>query len=388
MATWKKVIVSGSNAVLNQLNVGTNQQITPLVSTTFLSGSFSGSFEGSFVGTTNLPDLTQGTGIVPFIYDGGATATVAVSGAAQLNNNVVVKWDSSAGKFVDSSTFDNGTYVYGSTSLRYTGTGTQLTGSFSGSFKGDGSQLTGLVTTLKITGSYNAVDTSGSVDLLTQGLTVAGTTNEVDVTMANQTLTIGLPNNVTIAGALTVAGNEIKSSTNAVALSFTGSDVTVHHDLTILGNDIKSSTGQPVITLVDTDARINNDLIVVGDLTVAGTASFNNQTSLLIADRFALLASGSNTLTDGGIIVSSGPGYSGSAWYLESTSTGDYGRWAVAPNVYAGDSFATADEYAVTAKLSPSSAPVDSTPPSWGGGTNGKGNIWIKEDTGDIYIWA
>ena len=49
---------------------------------------------------------------------------------------------------------------------------------------------------------------------------------------------------------------------------------------------------------------------------------------------------------------------------------------------------ASADEYAVTAKLDASNAPSDSVPPTWGGSTNGKGNLWIKEDTGDIYIWA
>jgi hypothetical protein len=325
MAGWKKIIVSGSNAILNQLNVGTNQQISTSPSTTFLSGSFSGSFSGIFSGSTNLPDLTQGTGIVPFIYDGNTTATVAVSGASSLNTNAITKWTGDA--FANSSLTDNGTVISGSTSIVLTGANSSLTGSFSGSFKGDGSQLTGLVTTLKITGSNG---TSGSVDLLTQGLTITGTANEIETSVSNQTVTIGLPN----------------------------------------------------------DIIVSNDLTVLGDLTVAGTASFNNQTSLLIADRFALLASGSNTLTDGGLIISSGPGLSGSAWYLESTSTGDYGRWAVAPNVNAGESSVTADEYAVTAKLSATSAPSDGTPPTWGGSTNGKGNIWIKEDTGDIYIWA
>lgn len=325
MAGWKKIIVSGSNAILNQLNVDTNQQITPLASTTFLSGSFSGSFSGFFNGSTNLPDLTQGTGIVPFIYDGATTATVAVSGASSLNTNAITKWTGDA--FANSSLIDNGTIISGSTSIVLTGANSSLTGSFSGSFKGDGSQLTGLVTTLDITGSNG---TSGSVDLLTQGLTITGTSNEIETSVSGQTVTIGLPN----------------------------------------------------------DIVVSNDLTVLGDLTVAGTASFNNQTSLLIADRFALLASGSSTLTDGGIIVSAGSGYSGSAWYLESNATGDYGRWAVAPNVDAAASSATADEYAVTAKLSATSAPADGTPPTWGGATNGKGNIWIKEDTGDIYIWA
>ena len=107
MAEWKKVIVSGSNAELNQLNVGSNQQITTNPATTYLSGSFSGSFQG----TANLPDLTHGEGIVPFTYDGATTATVAVSGAAQLSDNTIVKWNDTDGKFVNSNITDSGTLV-------------------------------------------------------------------------------------------------------------------------------------------------------------------------------------------------------------------------------------------------------------------------------------
>jgi hypothetical protein len=52
MASWKKIIVSGSQAELAAVTasagllVGSNQQITTSPSTTFLSGSFSGSFQG------------------------------------------------------------------------------------------------------------------------------------------------------------------------------------------------------------------------------------------------------------------------------------------------------------------------------------------------------
>ena len=45
-----------------------------------------------------------------------------------------------------------------------------------------------------------------TVDLDTQSLTIAGTTNEIETVASGQTLTIGLPNAVTISGTLT-AGN-------------------------------------------------------------------------------------------------------------------------------------------------------------------------------------
>jgi hypothetical protein len=391
MATWKKVIVSGSNASLNQVNVGTNQQITTSPSTTYLSGSFSGSFAGdgsqlTGVVATAAYALSQSTGITAFSYNGISSATVAVSGASSLSSNAITKWTGNA--FANSSLTDNGTTITGATSIQLTGASSNLSGSFSGSFYGSGAGLTGLATTLYTTGSYNGGITTGSINLTSQALTIAGTLNEVDVVATNQTITIGLPNDVTIGGNLTLGGNTIKSSGGSTVITLSGTDTTLAGDLQVNGNDIKSSAGNSVFTLSGTNATANGNLTVNGDLTVAGTASFQNQTSLLVSDRFVLLASGSTTLTDGGIIINSGTGLSGSAWYLESTSTGASGRWAVASNVDAGASTVTADEYGVTAKLSTSSSPSDSVPPTYGGSTNGKGNIWIKEDTGDIYIWA
>tara|TARA_B100001939_G_scaffold185012_2_gene159300 strand:+ start:2268 stop:3749 length:1482 start_codon:yes stop_codon:yes gene_type:complete len=48
---------------------------------------------------------------------------------------------------------------------------------------------------------------TGSVDLDSQSLTFSGTTNEIETVVANQSVTIGLPNNVTVSNNLTVSGN-------------------------------------------------------------------------------------------------------------------------------------------------------------------------------------
>ena len=56
MASWKKVIVSGSDAILNSSTVGTNQVITTLQSTTKLTGSFTGSFTSTTASVVVLAD--------------------------------------------------------------------------------------------------------------------------------------------------------------------------------------------------------------------------------------------------------------------------------------------------------------------------------------------
>jgi len=183
MATWKKVIVSGSTANLAALQVDnlTSGQVvigggTSNLSTTAIngtgnivattnatglvhSGSFSGSFQGNFVGTTNLPDLTQGTGITAFTYDGSTTATVALKNAGSLTNNVLTKWDSGNGQLTNASLTDNGTTITGASSIQLTGASSNLSGSFSGSFFGNGSGLTGVTATFPVTAKTDLATT-------------------------------------------------------------------------------------------------------------------------------------------------------------------------------------------------------------------------------------
>lgn len=133
---------------------------------------------------------------------------------------------------------------------------------FSGSFIGDGSQLTGLATTLIISGGTG----NGTVDLLTQDLSILGTANEIETSVSGQIVTIGLPDNVTITDSLTVGGN----------------------------------------------------------LTVNGTTTFLNTQDLFIEDQFIVLASGSTGNIDGGFIVERGAYTSGSIAYgFDSTLS----RW-------------------------------------------------------------
>ena len=75
---------------------------------------------------------------------------------------------------------------------------------------------------VQINNALDAADLDGAgdsgtfaVDLDTQSLTIAGTSNEIETVASGQTLTIGLPNAVTISGTMT-AGN-ISTGGNVVA---------------------------------------------------------------------------------------------------------------------------------------------------------------------------
>jgi len=342
MATWKKIIVSGSNAHLAQItssvltngnlvmagvggalknsgfifsgstfNIGSNSIISTGTGSV-LTGSFSGSFSGPVTGLLNL---TQGSGITAFTYNGLSATTVAVSGASALNNNAVTKWNGAA--FVNSSLTDNGTVVSGASSIQLTGASSALTGSFTGSFKGDGSGLTGLATTLDISGSNG---TGISINILTQDLTIGGTANEIETSAAGTILTIGLPNDVTI--------------------------------------------GQ--------------DLIVSRNLTVFGTASFQHTTDLDVADRFIRLASGSNAAGDGGIAIQQNNSLNSEVYGFDSGNT----RWGVSSSFDASQNAFTPDAFMALSLIG-----AGTDPTVVAARYQVKGNIFIGSDEG-VWIYS
>ena len=353
MAEWKKVIVSGSTANLAALQVDnlTSGQVVigggasnlsttaingtgNIVATTgatglVASGSFSGSFQGNFVGTTNLPDLTQGAGITAFTYDGATTATVAVSGASALSSSNISKWTGAA--FANSSLTDNGTAITGTTSIQLTGANSNLSGSFSGSFQGDGSGLTGVVIPFP-------------------------TTAKTDLASTDQFyINDGANKYVTYGNLLTdLAGtNLVVEGTDSLALANT----------------------------ITGDKTFSNSVVVSENLTVLGTASFQNTTNLEVSDRFVLFASGSNVAGDGGIVVQQGIQNVGELFGYENSIN----RWGFTSSFNASGPSFSAAAYITTTEVSTA---VPSAAPLYGGSSNGYGNIHVKTDTGDIYIYA
>ena len=81
-------------------------------------------------------------------------------------------------------------------------------------------QLAGSIANSKLTnGSITVSDGSNDSAIALGGtLTFAGTANEVEVAENAGTITVGLPNNVTIAGNLTVSGTTTTINTDVVTI--------------------------------------------------------------------------------------------------------------------------------------------------------------------------
>ena len=201
-----------------------------------------------------------------------------------------------------------------------------FSGSFSGSFQGDGSDLTGIATTLTIDADSGGTST---VDLQSQTFDIAGTSEEIETSVSGQTVTIGLPNNVTIGNNLTVT----------------------------------------------------NDATVAGNLTVGG--SIVSASSLAVEDQFIILASGSNGAIDGGIIVNQiddDPDGKGVAFAYDSSAN----RWALETGLNDTASVITPDAYMGVIQ---ESAGAPASDPTYGG-TAGKGTIFIDTSADEAYIYV
>lgn len=314
MPTWKKIIVSGSQAELAAVTasiavlVGTNQQITTAQSTTFLTGSFTGSFRGDGSALTGVTGVsfptTQLTPIVGatqvFISDGvnkyatvsqfNSSSWAGVSGDITINGTTGVA--TLKANIISSSAqiFSGGT-ITGGASLQLTGSSSSLTGSFTGSFtglhSGNGSGLTNI--------PYTGVTFAGS------GFVSASTLSSNSQGTVTSSIN-GVAQNVNLGLTPTDTPTFASIATNATTFNVATSNATTIN----IGNAAAS-------------------VFIPGNLFVQGPVTAVSSSQLYIADQFILLASGSAGNSDGGIIVDRGSGSAGNIAYGYDVATTRWG---------------------------------------------------------------
>lgn len=396
MATWKKIIVSGSSAELaalkvdnltsgsvvigggstDNLSVRTINGTGNILATTgatgvSMTGSFSGSFSGTVEGGTVVGTVTAAD------TASKVTVTDTTSGTGPYYPLFVAGTSGAQGSLVDSSTF---TYNATTNTLN-------VTSSFAIS-----ASRAAIADTATSTGTATTAQTASRVAnplTLAEGFVAVVGTKVYDGSAAT---TIGIGQ-----------GNLISTSSTAINVntsSLSVNQIVKMGNNTLSGSNITDTGTQVQVTAgatsglsvaaggvnVTGNSVFNNNVTVAGDLAVNGTTTFINTTNLYVKDQFLQIASGSTSLVDAGIVTQYNAAGSGSALFVDAANTGLYGRWAVAYDVTGVSTAVTADEYVVSAKINQASAPT-TVPPTWGSGSNGSGNMWIT-NAGDIYIYA
>lgn len=242
MATWKKVVVSGSN--ISQLNNDANYLTagTLIVPNSFSTASFNGTsiIANSLTGSLNFAS-SSGQGLTISADAGTDTLTFGLTA-------------------IPNSSLENSTITIAGTSTSLGGSITQATIlAGSGVWSGSAQLPSGIV-------SASVLSSPGQGQALL-------TTNGV----AGSTVDLGLETTDSPTFAGVTAGNITVGVVN--------------------DNTINTTSG---------DLTITPNVVISGDLTVNGTTTYINTQNLYVEDPFILLASGSATAGDGGIVIDRG----------------------------------------------------------------------------------
>ena len=369
MATWKKVIVSGSN--ISQLSndsgyltAGTLTQANGFATASFagtslvadnVTGSLnfaSSSGQGLTISATAGTDtLTWGLSAVPNSSLANSAITIAGtstslggsitqtqilassgvwSGSAQLPTGVV------SGSSQVVALLPAGT-VSGSSQVSFSG----LSGVPSGLVSGSSQILASLSGSTIHSGSYFAGITvvSGSSQITFSGISGVPTglvSGSSQITYSGIT---GIPSGIVSASVLSSPGQgQALLTTNGVAGStidlgletgdspsfagVTAGNVTVG---VTTDNTINTSTGNLTINSAGGTTTLDDNVVITGNLSVDGTTTYVNTVDLLVEDPFILLASGSAGDTDGGIIIDRGTYVAGNIAFGYDAGTDRWG---------------------------------------------------------------
>ena len=402
MATWKKIIVSGSN--ISQLN---NDAGYLTAGTLGAKNAYS---TASFNGTALISDST--TGSLNFASSSGQGLTISANASTDTLTFGLAA--------IPNSSLLNPSLMIGTTGIALGATGSSLSGltsvsstSFTGSLQGTATTASYVVTAVNATntaitdtttgtGPYYitfVAGTTGNQAQLVDSSTLSynATTNTITATSsyANQALSAsfastapysgltGVPTGIVSASSLGSANQgEVYIITNGVQQSAVDLGLQTTDNPTFagatLGNITVGVTNDNTINTTSGDLTIQPNVVINSNLTVFGTASFQNTSNLQVADRFVLLASGSASPGDGGIVVQQATQNVGELFGWDSGAS----RWAVTSSFSADQGAYTPDAFMAAVTTLASTNPNTTGPAAR---YNASGNIFIS--SGDESIW-
>ena len=239
--------------------------------------------------------------------------------------------------------------------------------------------------TLAVAGDSGAgaVATSDGLRILSENQ------NQILTVAANNSVTIGFPDDDTIDGDLTVTGNnltfgqgEMIDNVTDAKIKITAATTEVTGDLQVTGNDIKSSSGTP-LSLSGDNVTVNGNLIVSGDQTIVNTETISLDDNAIVLNGNAT----GSASQDAGLVIERGDDANTALYWDESNTLGSGGgRWAVGVATESGSAGTTTFSTAPYGYLA--TVNVGTSIP--GSGTNGDGIgsfvIDTDDSSGQIYV--
>ena len=397
MADWKKIIVSGSIADLAGISLsdlqgqpteGTVLTINPsgVVGTKEGASGTSGSSGSSGTSGTSGSDGSSGSsgtsGVDGAVGSSGTSGTNGSSGTSGSNGSSGSSGtsgdDGAAGSSGSSGT--SGSSGSSGTSGSSGADGSSGTSGTSGSDGSSGSSGTsGTDGTSGSSGSSGTSGTSGSDG--SSGSSGTSGTAGTDGTSGSSGSS-GTSGSSGSSGDTGTSGSSGSSGTSGVINVTNSGNNRVLTDID--GESANAESQMTFITDGGTDVggllSVTGDVVISHNLTVQGTASFQNSENLLVADRFILMASGSTSAGDGGIVVQQDTQDYGEAFAFDGLSTE---RWGVTGSFHASGSGFTPDAFMSTVVVGVAGA----LPASAASRYQQSGNIFTSA-SGDVYIYS
>jgi hypothetical protein len=233
-------------------------------------------------------------------------------------------------------------------------------------------------------------DTDISANTTLAGTKLAKASNLSDLANAGTARTnIGL-GNVTDASQATIQAATLTAAT-AGDVGLGNVDNTADADKPISDASVtefatKADLAGPSLTGTTNAVNVttSGNVIVGGTLTVSGTVTTVNTETINLADNFINLNSNATTAApseDAGITVNRGGTEANAQLFWDE----GIDRWSLSLENLASEADAATSNAYLTAVYTSTSAPTGN--PSYGG-TSGHGNMHVKTNTGDIYIYA
>ena len=362
MATWKKIITSGSAAELSSLTLDTDLAVAH-------GGTGQGSYTdgqlliGNSSGNTLAKATLTGTANEIGIANGNGSITIGLTDDVTIPQDLTVTRNISNASAVSDS---------------------HLTGSFTGSFVGDGSNLTGVGQDIDTLSDYGAQTIAQTDDHFL--ISDNGTEKKITFSDLEDSIFANVSGDATIAGggALTIAANAVEgsmlnSNVAGTGLTYAGSNIDVALN-TLTSHTIGAGTSE---------ITIGDNLTVTGDLTVNGDRNIVSTTNLLVEDKFITIASGSTSAGDGGIVVQTAANGDGAPLAFDSATR----RWALGnAGTLSGvgttfDSAKPQFDYIVGVSGSANDPAAGGTP-TLGTTNHYYGQMHVNTTTGDIFIYS
>ena len=351
-----------SGAVSLAIDLSEFSAVTPANGDSFLTLDSDGSTE----------QLTTTTALATLFAGSGLTATNSVIAVDTLNQDTTGNAATATALETARNFTTTGDVVVASTS--FDGTGNFTAAATIQASAVEGSMLNNNV----ISGQddIGAAIASGDELLISD----AGTIKRTDVDrLATFFAGAGLAES---EGVMSVgAGTGIDVAANAISVDVSDFMTNGSNNRIVTATGADAMNAEANLTFDGSTLDVTGDITVSGNLDVNGTLTTIDTTNLAIKDQFINIASGSQSATDGGIVVSK---QADGAGFGLGYDTGT-GRWAFDNDLAVAATGLTPDSYVGTVTFSTSAA---SGNPTYGGSSNGYGAIHVETDTGDIFIYS